>query len=308
MIRKMSFSLAITSVLFTILSAEFAFAINPGVGTSGAQFLCMGVNARAIAMGEAYSAVSEDASALYWNPAGLGLLDKKSLSMMHSSYLQNIFYDYGSYAHPLSKYGTAAVSFQYLSSPRINQTDDVGTDLGTFRISENAFTLGYGKYFAGPRVSAGFNGKFIQSKVVETATAFAADIGFIWYPSDKMQFGAAAQNMGSRLQFVKKSEPLPFNLKFGSAFRYWKPLLTTLDMNFPRDNDPFAAFGSEYKYNIGQKMSVSGRIGFNSRTTSDINGINSFSTGIGLAFGAFEWFFGPAPAAPTVTAYRQILN
>jgi hypothetical protein len=41
------------------------------VGISTAQFLKIGVGRRASAMGDAFVAISDDASALYWNPAGL---------------------------------------------------------------------------------------------------------------------------------------------------------------------------------------------------------------------------------------------
>ena len=40
-------------------------------GMAAAQFLKIGVGARAAGMGESFVAVSNDASALYWNPAGI---------------------------------------------------------------------------------------------------------------------------------------------------------------------------------------------------------------------------------------------
>ena len=53
------------------------------VGTAGAQFLEIGVSARAIGMGEAYVAVSNDATAMYYNPAGLTQLYDREAVFTH---------------------------------------------------------------------------------------------------------------------------------------------------------------------------------------------------------------------------------
>ncbi|MBI4218145.1 MAG: hypothetical protein HY610_03425, partial [Elusimicrobia bacterium] len=71
------------------------------VGSSGAQFLKLPVSARAIGMGEAYGSVAEGAEAIYWNPAGLGREEGKSVSVMHAVYFQNIYYDFVSYAQKM---------------------------------------------------------------------------------------------------------------------------------------------------------------------------------------------------------------
>ena len=62
-------------------------------GKAGAQFLKIGVGARAIGMGEAYGAVSNDANAVYWNPAGLNQLESKEVSFMHAVWLEAINYE-----------------------------------------------------------------------------------------------------------------------------------------------------------------------------------------------------------------------
>ncbi|MCK7521899.1 MAG: hypothetical protein MZV64_31575 [Ignavibacteriales bacterium] len=48
-------------------------------GISAFQFLKIGVGARGVAMGEAYVAVANDASSLFWNPAGLAQMTENQV-------------------------------------------------------------------------------------------------------------------------------------------------------------------------------------------------------------------------------------
>ena len=52
-----------------------------GPGTTAADILKIGVGARAIGMGEAYVAQADDVSSLYWNPAGLALMQERQASL-----------------------------------------------------------------------------------------------------------------------------------------------------------------------------------------------------------------------------------
>lgn len=56
------------------------------VGTFDGQFLKIGIGARAAAMGGAFVAVADDASALYWNAAGIARVDadKSQLQFNHA--------------------------------------------------------------------------------------------------------------------------------------------------------------------------------------------------------------------------------
>jgi len=47
-------------------------------------FLTVGVGARALALGEAYASIADDATAIYWNPAGLGQVDRVEIAFMHA--------------------------------------------------------------------------------------------------------------------------------------------------------------------------------------------------------------------------------
>jgi hypothetical protein len=82
----------VQKIVFIAAASVFAAvaAWAGGAGTSSAQFLKIGVGARAEAMGEAYGAVADDPYALYWNPAGLGRMSNPRLSLSYTMWLEDI--------------------------------------------------------------------------------------------------------------------------------------------------------------------------------------------------------------------------
>ena len=53
------------------------------VGTAAAQFLKIGVGARAMGLGGTFSAIANDVSTIYWNPAGIANLKTTSIGFTH---------------------------------------------------------------------------------------------------------------------------------------------------------------------------------------------------------------------------------
>ena len=94
-----------------ILAIFFTINANPlwaqtksheAAGTTGLNFLKIGVGGRPAGMGEAFVAVADDASALYWNPAGLARLTSPEAIAMHNEWFQGMRYEYLGYVQPLA--------------------------------------------------------------------------------------------------------------------------------------------------------------------------------------------------------------
>jgi len=254
-------------------------------GTTAAGFLKLGAGARAIALGEAYSAMADEASALYWNPAALTRIHRHSATFMHAAYIDSSFFDYGAYALRLSEAGVLGTGFQYLSAGSLAGTDDAGTDIGYFRPNDLAVTLGYARRIESlDGLSFGLNAKLIQSQIINTARTGAVDLGALSPPllRERLRLAFTVVNLGGKMRFEREAENLPLAMRVGGSYRIREAWSAALDVGLPRDNDPYVALGTEYLLPVTGVMKLAGRAGFNSRSIGDLDGFSAFSFGIGF--------------------------
>ncbi len=268
-------------------SASFAAFSGADKGTSSGQFLKLGAGARAAGMGEAYSSVADDASAIYWNPAALSRINGSSAMFMHAALLADISYEFLGYGQNFGR-GFLGLGVQYLSMPAFHETDPLGFPTGTsFSPGDMSLALAYALPL-NERYSVGLSGKYIRSEIDKTASTFAADLGVLAKPCSgrgkDLSLSLVVQNLGGSFKYEQKSDPLPLNVKLGSSLPVAKNWLIGLDVNFPLDNRAYAALGTEYRLNYDAETGFAGRLGFNSKTLGDIDGLSGISIGAGLNF------------------------
>jgi len=198
--------LAIILILSIPLFADFA-----KLGTSGAQFLKISVG-RGSAMGEAFVAISDDASATYWNPAGLGILGGRQFALQHNEWIADIKHDYLAVALPLSNMGTLGFSLTALTMGKMEYTtvDDpnsntVREDTGTgtyFNASDFALGISFGRMFT-DRLAAGATIKAVQEMIWDmSATGIATDFGIHYNTGFKgLKIAASIANFGADISF-----------------------------------------------------------------------------------------------------------
>ncbi len=198
-------SLSLIIILTLPLFADFA-----KLGTSGAQFLKIGVG-RGAAMGEAFVAVSDDASATYWNPAGLGPINNRQVSLQHNEWIADIKHDYLTVALPITNFGTLGISLTALTMGKMEITtvDDPNTtareDTGTgmyFNASDFAFGLSFGRMFT-DKLATGLSIKAVQEAVWDmAANGIALDFGIQYNTGFKgLKIGASMSNFGADINF-----------------------------------------------------------------------------------------------------------
>ena len=146
-------------------------------GTEGASFLDIPVGAQPAALGSAYTALSADAYAPVWNPAGLGFIDHTEVAAQHLSYLESTYDEYLGLARPIGSHDALGASVQYLGSGNIASTDNTGNSLGTFFSAFASCNLAY-SHRVGDYAAVGLTGKLIDARIGDfTAHSYAADLG-----------------------------------------------------------------------------------------------------------------------------------
>ncbi len=235
------------------------YASDPG--TTGANFLELGIGPRAIAMGDAQVGLADDVYATYWNPAGLSQLKGQELGLVDTQYLQGISEQFVGYALPTRQSGTFGLSFTYLGVGSFQGYDATGTPTSGINASDLAGGLSYSHYlYSDPRtgagLSAGVTGKWIQEKLdTVSASAYAADFGLFFTPGllwgeklDGLKTGFALRNVGSALTFDQESFGLPRVLTEGASYtgHLWNESITTaFDARQPNDGPQSIGIGLE---------------------------------------------------------------
>jgi len=232
-----------TSRKLTILVAVLLSVLPPASlaqGTSGAQFLGVGIGARAVGMGGAYTSVADDGTALHWNPAGLTQVEGHRLTLSHVSWLSDARYQYASYAAPAGSNAAIGVALEQGSVSWDN------TDEGSFESGDFAGIVGYGRRVTAD-IGVGADLKFLSSSLGDhSAASYAVDLGVLYSVNDATRIGAAVRNLGPGLSFVSDADPLPATLTVGGS-HLWHGVLLSMDLEKANDLGATTRIGAEYR-------------------------------------------------------------
>ncbi len=252
---KLKVYILLLCLLFPLLYGTPAYTASPG--STCLNFLKIGVGARAIGMGEAFVAVSDDASAFYWNPSGLSQLERGEILGMYVNWPGGMDFGFASGALPVRKSGVFGISVVSLSRNDIPGYDDGGTVTGNVGVSDTAVTLTYAHKLTlnrekGRTFHAGASVKYIGEQLSNnTAIVYAVDAGVLFnFSRDRFNIGFSAQNIGGKQQYLSTAYPLPSNYRLGFASRVLgDDLLVAVDFNLPNDNRIFMNAGFEFRIN-----------------------------------------------------------
>mgnify|MGYP001765847645 CR=1 FL=1 len=282
-------------------------------GATTADFLNLPVGARAAGMGGAYSAISDDASAIYWNPAGLVQIPKLSAIFMRAQYFEDVSYQYAAYAHRLGYDSVLAGSVMLTDIGSITRTDVSGNTLGSFTPRDQVFTLSYSKAILefsdkDMDVSMGVSAKYIKSTIVDSAKAYAGDIGLMTYNFSDIPYRLAvtATNMGGGLRYDTESNPLPLTFKLGASVNPFKNMLVATDVVFPKQNKPNVLLGAELATQPNELTRLSVRAGLNMQQMRD--GLSGFSMGLGATLHFFSLDYAMTPMGELGSTHRISLT
>lgn len=265
-------------VLFFLLSGVFSSQLAQAqlipalggerAGTTAMSFLKIGVGARASSMGEAFVALANDVSALYWNPAGMTYLDDNNFHFSHIEYVADIGHEFIAYTRKIGDYNAIGVSFIALHTNDMNVTTEV-QPFGTgesFGYSDIMLGLSYARQLT-DKFSTGVTVKYVREDLATVnMSGFLIDVGTIYevgfrgsrFAVSISNFGAEFKTSGSVTDFLGQprgnvefeSFPAPLLLRFGFAFdliqRENNRAILAFQLDHPNDDSENFNYGGEY--------------------------------------------------------------
>lgn len=250
---------------------------NPNLGTAGAQFLQIGVGARAMAMAGATVASASDASAIFSNPAGIIGVASQSATFNYNQWWATIQVTAAAYALQLGEAGTVGTSIVSMSMDPMEITTELNPE-GTgqsFSPTSLAIGLTYARALT-DKFNAGVTVKYVNETILrESASGIAVDVGTqyrLWF--NDFTIGMSLTNYGGNLKMdgqdlavtydkdvyngrerkvtaklVTDEYALPLHFQVGiSAVPYASENISWLvaaDVAHPNDNDERVNVGTE---------------------------------------------------------------
>lgn len=246
-------------LLLLLAVASFAFADGGRPG----EIFNFGAGARPLAMGSAYTAVARDATAVYYNPAGLGLLPDRHMSLMHANLFEGAVYDFLGYAQNFKKIpGGWGLQILRLSIGDILGRDEFNNETSVFSYSETAFSLGAGvRGLFSPMLSIGTSVKVLNRSLASSSDRlFGLDIGLQYGPllNGRVSLGMNIQNVAG-FKMGDTDDRLPLNARLGASIDVIPGFALVTDFS---DSGEFR-IGTEYSMGPGAL-----RVGYDRQTLS----------------------------------------
>lgn len=219
-----------------VLISEVKFCY--GADDYGAPYLLVYPGVRQSAMGEVFTAISDDAMATFYNDAGMAFQSRPDGMFMHANLLPGLYpgmhYFFLSYVHPI-KTNALGIQVVYLTSGKTEGTNDYGQKIGNWTTWGNSVKLSYAKKVT-TNVSFGIGAKFIYSFITPievlrqfyrssiryegTGTTVGFDLSSLYTPNKQISIGVSFQNLGPDIEYIESgtSHALPYMLRLGVAY------------------------------------------------------------------------------------------
>ncbi|MBC8181052.1 PorV/PorQ family protein [candidate division KSB1 bacterium] len=244
----------LTIILLISVTSVFSQQNIKRLGKSGFTFLKLSPSARAAALGDAYTAIANDAYAIFYNPAGLTQINKFAYGFTYGKWIvdSRLMSFAGAYKFGRSTVGLSVISF---APPDFEETTIYESE-GTGRMI-NVGDIAFGAAYAielTDKLSFGVKANYVEETIDrDKATGLMLDLSTFYRTGFKdLVLAMAMKNFGPDRKFIneKFKMPLLFNINIA--------------MNFiGKHGDPFvmkvsteSCFATDYKdrYHVGAEV------------------------------------------------------
>lgn len=277
---KKEFKMKKTILFFVVIFVANVFSQNPNLGTSGAKFLSIPLSPKSEALGGAVVGLSNDASSVFHNPAGIVKVKNVEAFFSYTNWFEMFDLNSASIVYNMENAGSLAASMIVFSTGKMEITTEENPN-GTgrfFDASDLSVGLTYAKFLT-DRFNIGVTAKFVHQQIWnESASGVAFDIG-TQYQIDfqNMTIAMSMTNFGGDLTFdgpdldvthLKNNNyplsrltparlqtdeyPLPLHFQVGIGFDVYKYDFVTvrggIDATHPNDNNERVHAGLEFAF------------------------------------------------------------
>ncbi len=250
--------------------------------------LTSGMGARAVGMGESFTAVADDLSALYYNSAGLAQIQQPEAVLTHNAYLLDGFYENVDGLYPLDSVGTFAFGINYLNYGSIDQRDNFGNLIGTYTPFDIGAQGGFG-FPIDKDIFLGLSSQWIRQEIDGVVhSGLLWDLGFLAKPFERFSIGLNMKNLGVESGGFN----LPADLLWGAAYRFslgkeeLHSLLVSAGGDLAFQGDSHLNSGFEYAFQRSYFL----RAGYScDLNDTQLGGIEGLDFGAGVRVGDFQF-------------------
>jgi len=270
--------------------------------TTTYDFLRLDMSARAAGLGGSFVTNNDDVDVIFFNPAGLGFLEKDPVSFSFVKHLMDINLFSVTYSTEFENIGRFGAGVQYINYGTFDEADENGNITGEFGAGELAFLLSYTNKFMA-NFYYGATGKFIYSSIADqSSSAIGLDLGLNYeFPDIMLNLGASVLNIGTQLSsYTDLKEDLPLDVLIGVSKRLEK-LPVRLSLDFNNLNQEREEFYQHFKgFSIGAEFYLSEvftlRFGYDNERREDFKlgssaGIAGFNGGLGVTISNYKFSY-----------------
>lgn len=231
----------------------------PDGGLPGS-FSRQGAGARALGLAGAFAGIADDASAIYWNPAGLSMLTKPELTINHITLFGGTSNDFIGYGMPLKSFGAIGAGYTSQGSGNFQKREAPYDAPTAFSITNTMFQLGWALTIPAiqtrsipGRISVGFGVKNIVQRIdTVSGSGSGADAGLLYRNGKGFSLGLVVRNiMKPSVTLVSKAVTFPRVIDVSPAYalpvgKDFKTLLAARSNYYASRFHP--GIGSEFRY------------------------------------------------------------
>ncbi|MFM6955570.1 MAG: PorV/PorQ family protein [Ignavibacteria bacterium] len=284
-------------------------------------FIQLGISARSAGLGGAFTSMTQDQTALFFNPGTLATIDSSKISATFMKHVLDISSGMATYTLPIEKNSTERISISavYTTYGSFDRTDEFGSVTGSFS-ANNVGLMGTYSNELDSILSYGISAKFMYATLDDlSSTALAMDAGILYrIPASRTNIGFSLLNIGTQLStFEGITDRMPIDVRVGINHRLrGLPLLLNFSLHHLAD-DADAFFDRIGNFSIGGEFILSKvldlRIGYDNyvRNATSIQGqrrFSGFAAGVGVRTAYVQVDYGVSALGTAGSIHRLTLH